>query len=277
MLRDLRFCNAAIKLNPIETNFPKLDRLQYSDLNTDCNHNLQISELIAKNRSTIRHLELGFERYIAMNTFYLVNGRRYDLSRAQEKFWEVFQERESWLYLNSLRLMFFNFSKKSFLAFDFQNLVSLRLESCIRDSEILSFLTVSNSTSNMTKMSKLTSFYLRHESLNTAFHANLKAFLLSFSGLKHLSLLLQGIDPVASITPFLKNHGATLESLVWDQQFKQRLCAAIRTDVMKDRPSYKYKEEIAMVCPNLRELGLVSEISCEDRYEASRAFNDCYP
>jgi len=277
VLRDLRFCNAAIKLNPIETNFPKLDRLQYSDLNTDCNHNLQISELIAKNRSTIRHLELGFERYIAMNTFYLVNGRRYDLSRAQEKFWEVFQERESWLYLNSLRLMFFNFSKKSFLAFDFQNLVSLRLESCIRDSEILSFLTVSNSTSNMTKMSKLTSFYLRHESLNTAFHANLKAFLLSFSGLKHLSLLLQGIDPVASITPFLKNHGATLESLVWDQQFKQRLCAAIRTDVMKDRPSYKYKEEIAMVCPNLRELGLVSEISCEDRYEASRAFNDCYP
>jgi len=277
VLRDLRFCNAAIKLNPIETNFPKLDRLQYSDLNTDCNHNLQISELIAKNRSTIRHLELGFERYIAMNTFYLVNERRYDLSRAQEKFWEVFQERESWLYLNSLRLMFFNFSKKSFLAFDFQNLVSLRLESCIRDSEILSFLTVSNSTSNMTKMSKLTSFYLRHESLNTAFHANLKAFLLSFSGLKHLSLLLQGIDPVASITPFLKNHGATLESLVWDQQFKQRLCAAIRTDVMKDRPSYKYKEEIAMVCPNLRELGLVSEISCEDRYEASRAFNDCYP
>ena len=239
-----------------------------------------IPELIVANRGKLRHLRVGFEKFISRNMEFFTGRHERAMLQAQEHFYNKvirnFQElgpqngnaemQEAGLCLESLHLACFGFTEKSIAMFDFKNLTSLRLESSLNRSVLRLLMDEYEDKNCSSRLPGLKSFHLRSGHTHSVFHADLKAFLLSFSGLVNLSLLLEGPDPVPSLVPFLQNHGLTLKTLVWDQRYGPRCSTFSPTDLW--HPTYPdlYTREITMLCPNLRELGLIMEIAKHQYY-----------
>ena len=266
-LRDLQVHNAALRTCDLSN----LITLHYKDLNP-FRLSFHVPELlVVKNRNTLRHLKLGFEMYLTSKDSPLSNREQEIILEAQIHFYNeakyslqysgIQEELGAWLCLETLHLICFDVTESSLPNFDFTNLKSLRIESCTKQPGLISLLGGLSSKNNSTWVPKLTSFQLRHEGSTTDFQARLKAFLLSFTGLIHLSLLLEGPDPVPSIAPFLRNHGKTLQTLVWDQRFEPRHLALRPTDVFQDGCSWGLASEIVSWCPNLRELGFTLKVT----------------
>lgn len=280
-LRALQVHNAAIH----NCDLSNLITLHYKDLNP-YRLSFEVSESLVKNRNTLRHLKLGFEKFLTLRNSTLSNHELETIFGAQKHFYDEMeyslhehglqdkdtQDLGAWLCLETLHLICFDVTEKSLPDFNFRNLKSLRLESCTKEPGLFSLLGVRSSKNGSTWVPQLTSFHLRHESSTTAFQTSLKAFLLSFTGLIHLSLLLEGSNPVPSIAPFLKNHGATLQTLVWDQRSEPRHLALRPTDFFQDSCS----PCIISYCPNLRELGLAAKVTHDNvSYKVSRTIY-CY-
>ena len=272
-LRDLQF-HAALKSRLPKPNLSNLTTLQNSDIDPGY-AGLLIPELIVENRGTLRQLKLGFERFAARNVKDYITRHRRAMLLAQEDFYDdtirTFQElelqdndgkeHEAWLCLESLHLVCFDFSKKSLAIFDFKKLKSLRLESCLKQTALRPLMFKDDNNNITTALPALKSFHLRYEKSNVAFLLDLRTFLQSISGLVHLSLLLEGPDPLQSLDDLLKNHGLTLETLVWDQRSGPRYSTSQPTDLWHPRHPGFYNREIASICPNLKELGIISEFS----------------
>lgn len=221
------------------------------------------SRLIIQNRETLRYLHLGVLSTVAQE--YAMNPRP-SQHTLPSSFAEVAKkalpasEREAMpkMFLNTLGLYGLNLENivggATGLEVDFNSMTSLRLESC--SGLIVAFdLLLQNDGSQTATLSalKLTSFFVRHENGGQKFAQQLTAFLTSFTGLKHLGLLLQGQCQAMSKAPILEMHGKTLQTLVWDER------KGSRHDTTGD-PSLFGKDNnlklISLKCPNLTALGL---------------------
>lgn len=135
------------------------------------------------------------------------------------------------------------------------NLQSLSLESCDEWGDIPT-LPSTTTSSNITWIPRLQNFRVRREASNAMFQEHLKAFLSSFRGLVNLSILLNGPGPMLEPACFIKNHGSSLETLVWDQRSGPRREFGITITHFNIECTHRSLSEISHGCPNLRELGI---------------------
>ena len=141
---------------------------------------------------------------------------------------------------------------------DIKILTALRVESCSGLNEAFTVL-VGNDNSTLSAL-KLTSFFLRHEEGSLTFAQNLTLFLTAFTGLKHLTLLIDGqrhVDAMGKAS-ILEMHGETLLTLVWDERSGPRQ----RSKTSKDTAvfaRFSKNDDLGLIsqkCPNLTALGL---------------------
>lgn len=137
------------------------------------------------------------------------------------------------------------------LEIDFTSLTALRLESCSGLDEVMADF-VGKDPQRATPF-RLTSLFVRHELGSEAFAQHLTAFLTSFAGLPHLSLLLEGHGRAVRKAPILEMHGKTLHTLVWDERERSRKDTKTDTALVPNDNSLGI---VPQYCPNLTALSL---------------------
>ena len=241
-----------------------LHHLAITDLNIEqrCEWS---SKLIAQNRNTLRHLHLGVISRIARGyADILIPGvSQHELpatfaEMAKEALPASEREMVPILSLETLGLYGLNFENAVRgalgLEIEFQCMTSLRLESCSGLSEAFAVLLGNDASQNGTLSGlKLTSFFVRYEARSQAFAQHLADFLTSFTGLKHLGLLLEGRGQAMSKAPILEMHGKTLQTLVWDERRGPRMDTRTDTTLLLKENNFKL---VSLKCPNLTTLGL---------------------
>ena len=221
------------------------------------------SKLIVQTRDTIRHLHRGVVSTIAQN--YAVHNRpaEYELPASFREIAEpelTANERDMMrmFSLETLGLYGLNFVNvvegAIGLQIDFDSMTSLRLESCSGLNEAFTILTGYDASQNAALNAlQLKSFFVRHEGVDQAFAQHLTAFLTSFTGLRHLCLLLEGHHQAMSKAPVLNKHGKTLQTLVWDERRRPR------KDTNEDTSLILTGNNLSLIsqeCPDLKALGL---------------------
>ena len=214
---------------------------------------------ILKNARTLRYLTLGREsRVINIHS----NGER--LSSFAERYYEDLvtdshKETET-LSLTSLRMIGLAIHQ----SLDVRPLSMLRievlqyliLESCVGTSDLLLSL-------SRTEKLRLRRFRLREEHVPSSFASCVEDFLSSFSGLEHLSILLDELESptfMPDVTCFCCAHGATLKTLVWEGRTERRTTLKRSTSVPRASHWREVSEICGLImvcnsCPNLEELG----------------------
>lgn len=138
---------------------------------------------------------------------------------------------------------------------DFDSLTSLTLESCPGLFDALPMLTKVSGGEAVSRLPNLQSLTIRNErDDHPDFTRNLDYFLRSLSPLRTLHLLLSGHYVMRSSKEFLKVHGATLQTLVWDERLGRRHDLA--DDRLVDLRDAGRLSTIVKHCPNLVELGI---------------------
>ena len=221
------------------------------------------ARLIAQNRDSLRHLYLGIISVVAQYYTIHPGPSEFRLPTSLEEMAKdtlPANERQiMWtLSLETLGLYGLNFDDVVIGALgfkiDFGSMTNLRLESCSGLNEAFALLMGNDVPQNATlSWLKLTSFFVRHEDPGQAFAQYLAAFLTSFTGLKHLGLLLEGKSQAMSKAPILEMHGKTLQTLIWDERERPR------KDTKTDTSSVSRGDNLELIsrkCPNLTALGL---------------------
>ena len=214
------------------------------------------SRLIMHNRKTLKHLSLGLLSTIARCRIQERLNHKLPTSFAEttEGTSPSSEPATGILFLESLALNGLNLENivggVLNSQIDFKFLTALRVESCSELDNAFTAL-VGNDNSTLTALN-LTSFFLRHEERHPAFAQNLTLFLTSFTGLKHLSLLIEGQSQAMSKGPILEMHGKTLRTLVWDERSGPR--KGTKTDTALFPISGL--DDISQKCPKLIALGL---------------------
>ena len=219
--------------------------------------------LIAQNRDSLRHLYLGVistvARYYASRSGPTQHKLPASLAEIAKDTLYANEQQMMWtLSLETLGLYGLNFKNivggALGLQIDFDSMTTLRLESCSGLIEAFALLVGNDVHQNATRSGlKLTSFFVRHENRGQVFAQYLEAFLTSFTGLKHLGLLLEGKSQAMSKAPILEMHGKTLQTLIWDER------RGPRKDTKTDTSSIlrgNNLEIISLKCPNLTALGV---------------------
>lgn len=165
------------------------------------------------------------------------------------------------LQVKSLHLVGFDFldilRNGSPPLFGVENLSYLTLESCFFESGVLQLLSITGRASDSPWKPRLKGFTVRYEGDDLALEPAPEAFFEAFSGLTHLSVLLEGPGPSISPKCVVKNHGSTLQTLVWDQRKTARTDLAAITNSSSESALFRATGLIASGCPELRELGVV--------------------
>ena len=272
----------------------ELEKLHATDMDPDRSPDL-VSEILVSNHSSLKHLKLGCEKFIARPCLLggspLAEESLYDFTDSTLEDWkDILEEFKDTLALNkgkghntllrlqTLHLIGFDFGKltadseASFLELSgLSRLNALTLESCFIKGSTFSLLSPQTS-SGSSWTPRLQSFSLRYEKSDATFQHHLRAFFGSFTGLVHLSVLLEGSDGYLKPDCFIENHGKTLKTLVWDLRSEPRTSIQQSTNSFDDSPSQSlYTQAIATGCPGLRELGL-SLVTCDNGlpYRVSR-------
>ena len=137
---------------------------------------------------------------------------------------------------------------------DFNSMTALKLDSCHGLEEAFPLLMGETSSQSASQsVLNLTSFFVRHKDTSQNFTHRLANFLTSFTGLKHLGLLLEGQGQAMSKAPILEIHGNTLQTLVWDER------SGPRNDTKTDTSFILNDDNLALIsltCPNIMALGL---------------------
>lgn len=254
--------------NCIKPTVLQLSNLHLSDINIDHGEDT-VSRIVTQSHRSLRHLKLGYEEQIALA--YDLNGSYDDkgLGRdiATHRLCTKLRENililgpgsklagKVLLSLQSLHLIGFDYKDicvhEDVRLFHLEKLQSLSLESC----RIGGFSELFNGVSEPPLNLRLKSFLLRHEDSDDLFLSGLNSFIRAFAGLEHLSLLLEGPGRLLSTEYLIKNHGATLKTLVFDQRTGPR--DEWETDTQTDMSGMlKFIEAIAEGCSGLIELGL---------------------
>ena len=252
--------------------FYGLEKLHLANLNPHDSHE-SLSLILVKNHSSLKHLKLGCERILARFCLLGINpieeGDQHDFTDIMlDEFAGAFEIIECQRYsrplqLHTLHLIGLDFGK---LTVDSEapllelsglsRLNALTLESCFIEGATFSLLSPQTAIGS-TWTPRLQSFSLRYEKSNATFQHHLRAFLGRFTGLVHLSVLLEGSGGYMDLDCFIENHGKTLETLVWDQRSEPRMSVGQSTIIFDDDfDLFSYTSMIAQGCPGLRELGL---------------------
>ena len=228
---------------------------------------------MVNNNSSLKHLKLGCERFIARPCLLggdpLAEEELYNftddmLGDFESALKDIGCKRYSTLLqLQTLHLIGFDFRKLTteseapFLELSgLSRLNALTLESCFIEGATLSLLSPQTAIRS-TWTPRLQSFSLRYEKSDATFQHQVRAFLGSFTGLVHLSVLLQGSGGYMKPDCFIENHGKTLKTLVWDLRSRPRTSIPQSTNILDDSPSHNpCTHAIAAGCPGLQELGL---------------------
>ena len=138
---------------------------------------------------------------------------------------------------------------------DFNSLTSLTLESCCGLTDGLPQLARKSDNEAVNRLPNLQSLTIRREiDVNPEFTRDLDHFLRNLSPLRALYILLSGDYFVRSSKEFLKVHGATLRTLVWDERLGRRY--DLSDDRLVDIRDAGRLSTIVKHCPNLVELGV---------------------
>jgi len=279
-LNDLRVYNTKEGLVSQVLSPGKLNTLHFGDIALDSS-SCWLTGLVAKNARSLKNLKLGRERQLATGKM------RGDRALARDKVVEFTKKlceglleageglenshdqnsggpisQATLLIVNSFHLIgldFTHFNKKGNPALlDLDTLNSLTLESCFSGDGTVHLLSLTGSGSGTSWKPRLKTFVLRQESVTDTFNANLHTFFEAFSGLVHLSVLLEGPGHYLYPSCLIENHGTTLQTLVWEQRTGRQLVVGESTHT-KGPASDKLAALISRRCPNLRELGLVME------------------
>lgn len=234
-----------------------LQSLVISDLNIDQNCEWPYG-IIMQNRNTLKNLGLGVLSKIARCSIQDRLNHKLPISfagTAKETLLASEPEMEM-LSLKSLELSGLNIADivgRGVLGFqiDIKILTALELKSCSGLNEALTVL-VGRDASTLSAF-KLASFSLRHEEENPAFAQNLTVFLTSFTGLKHLRLLIEGQRRALNKGPILEMHGKTLQTLVWDERSGPRKGTNTDTALFLNSNNLNL---VSQKCPELTALGL---------------------
>ncbi len=229
-----------------------------------------ITDLLAKNYQTLRHLRLGSEVNIA--TEYASDGyidsdelRRF---ADAEKFAKLMKDKVRALKepsnpivrLESLTLVGLNFL--AFVGgliepfFDFGSLTVLKLESCAGLEAAFPLLVGGGAGRQKTKSAlRLHTLAIRHENTSYDFSRNFEIFLLSLKPLAHLHVLLEGdYAEAVTMSKVLRIHGKCLQSFIWDERSGPRSDVQRNTTLhFVDHSNLGY---VAKYCPGLKALGI---------------------
>ena len=266
ILNDLHLKGVAVRLdNPRElcekTIFTNLVRLILCDIDVWDNCEW-ILHLLVRNQSKLRELQIGYERervddYVRLRRPPMVPLSKInnDVDSVLVNFKEDYKHKTA-LNLDILRLVAYDISHLKFHGprmFDIFQLKTLCIESCDIGrafSSAVSALRKPNSGSAL----RLETFRLRHEHPDGLIDQDLDAFLCSFSGLVHLSILLERSDLWFPVASTIRHHGGTLETLVFDQRKGPQISPDDDPHLLPD--DNLHLVEISEGCPNLRELGI---------------------
>ncbi|MCJ1266130.1 mitochondrial splicing system protein [Lobaria immixta] len=246
-----------------------LEELRFGSL--ELNQIDWMADLVATNSTTLQHLEMGAESTVRdcrrNDSFTKDNNSNVQLTqqfRQELDKYLVTSDGFSWSVLSVRSLTLVGLSllalddSQGRSIIDWTTLRDLALKSCSQLDRTLALL-----QSAMVRLDgswegvNLESFDLRSDNrANPALVADaLKDFLTSFSGLVHLSLLIE--DPVISasmLTAILKSQGSTLRRLIWDVRMQER--TSFMTDLSRANSKNKHLVFISKQCPLLEELGL---------------------
>ena len=221
---------------------------------------------MAGNSRTLRNLELGYEDLVVHD---FMSMHFYDLEKQTNKtlrFCEKLAERAEpadvsvpVLKLKSLRIIGLDLRPLVNGSFrpitDFNSLTSLTLESCCGLTYAFPLLARRSGNEAVNRLPNLQSLTIRREiDNNPDFIRDLDNFLRSLSPLRALRVLLSGYYVMRSSKEFLKVHGATLRTLIWDERLGRRHDLA--DDRLVDLRDAGRLSTIVKHCPNLVELGL---------------------
>ena len=265
-IKDLQISNFSEETRILSFPFYGLEKLHAADMDPQ-NGFAFLCRMMVENHSSLRHLKLGCEGLISSppeREYRFTDDMLGDFERAIELFGP--QRYSTLLQLQTLHLIGFDFRKLTadseapFLGLSgLSRINALTLESCFVEGATFSLLSPQTAIGS-TWTPKLQSFSLRHEKTDATFQQQVMAFLGSFTGLVHLSVLLEGSGEYLNPDCFIKNHGKTLKTLVWDQRSKPRTSVRTSTTILNDDVDLPpYTELIAQGCPSLRELGLSLE------------------
>ncbi|KAH0837533.1 hypothetical protein AYO21_05021 [Fonsecaea monophora] len=152
----------------------------------------------------------------------------------------------------------------------FCQLERFSLESCAGSHDLLESIagtfhwasTSPEAPQNPRVSPSLKHFLFRHENPTTPLKEALVRFLSSFTGLRTLSLLLENGAILERPSTFIAEHGPTLETLVFESRIQPREHLSIDTSRPFGVGGYSHDlweesiNDIARLCPNLRELGM---------------------
>ena len=289
-IRDFQISNFTGEIEPLTDTLNSpiygLEKLHATDMDPKCSPPI-VSQIFLSSNSSLKHLKLGCEKFIARPC--LLGGSPLAEENLYEFTDDVLGEFENalignerqrdnrHLQLQTLHLIGFDFrkltadSEASFLELSgLSRLNALTLESCFIQGSPFSLLSP-QTTPGSIWIPRLQSFSLRYEKSDATFQHQVRAFLGSFTGLVHLSVLLEGSGGYMKPDCFIENHGKTLKTLVWDLRSEPRTSIRQSTNIPDDSPYNPCTYAIAAGCPGLWELGL-SLVAYDDElpYRVSR-------
>ena len=239
------------------------------------------TRMVYKNRKTLRHLGIGLESRI-FEAFY--DGLDVDEENLSDtdSFMETLvnfdkdaKSQAPMLKLESLkmigldlRLMLCGHSLLDGQStirpiIDLQHLTSVCLESCYWLGRLLPLLArISSDGDSVNNLPNLRSLTIRSEKTHRLRSDSLESFLCALSPLKILRVLFSGQSVLPRLSHILPIHGATLETLVWEDRLGRR--KDLESDSFpfnQDCDVLDRGSDIARYCPNLVELGIAVEWS----------------
>lgn len=284
-IKDLHISKFSSATDTRDLPFYGLEKLHVADMEPSYSVHF-VPRIMISSHSSLKHLKLGCERFIARPC--LLGGN----PLAEEELYDFTDEMLGdfkralkctgrqrsgmLLQLETVHLIGFDFRKLTtdseapFLELsELSRLEVLTLESCFIEGATLSLLSPQTAL-GLTWTPRLQSFHLRYEKSDAMFQHQVRAFLGSFTGLVHLSVLLEGSGGYIDPDCFIENHGRTLKTLVWDQRSKPRTLVGQSTSIPLDH-SFRYCiYAIARGCPGLRELGLSLPYAIGSTFRVSR-------
>lgn len=179
-----------------------------------------VTSIIQASSRTLRSLTLGQERLwldSALSTNLLPDLPNI-FKDIESNFWQLERLELVCLDLN------FGSTPTLIERIDFFYLTSLSLLSCPRSVKLLTALTTKFAASDTDSVVKLKEFRFRIERPPHRFTTAMEGFLQSFSGLKVLSVLVDGIEPnrMPKVDCFLSRHSSSLQILVWEGRKHRR-------------------------------------------------------
>ncbi len=244
-----------------------LATLGIAELGTGCQW---ITELLARNYQTLRHLRLGSE--VDLATAYASDGyidpdescRFADTKKfaklMKDKVRALKEPSTPIVRLESLTLIGLNFS--AFVGcliepfFDFGSLTVLTLESCAGLEAAFPLLVGGGAGRRKAKSAlQLHTLAIRHENTSYDFLRNFEIFLLSLKPLAHLHVLLEGdYEGAVEMHKVLRIHGKCLQSFIWDERTGPR--SDVQADTTLHFVDHQHLGLVAKYCPGLKALGI---------------------